>query len=60
MTNSVRANLNLRGSTLALLIHWQFDILDRAVNTKDLVKVIVIDIFGQFFDNDLQKPIRDL
>lgn len=45
-------------SKLALSIHWQFNILDRAVDTKNLVKMIVVDIFGQFFDDDLDTRLE--
>ncbi len=40
-----------------MLIHWHFNVLDRAVNIKNLMKVIFVHIFGQFFDDDLETKL---
>lgn len=51
---------NVRCSSVCakLSVHWHVQISNLAVGTKDFSQMVLIDIFGEFFDNNLRASHR--
>ena len=45
---------------LTLSVHGEVDITNGAVGAKDLAEMVFVDVFGEFFNNDLDQKLISL